>query len=233
MMPQNILATVLVSVLVGGVFICATTVMVRYYKERQQQQQKELELLVTRCYKIIDLLNILPDRYLPLLTKTLLVEYLVASMNTIARFKADNELPSYLPRYLEWLQELQEGQQVSSKDKVQTAAQLTQVQAALQAVPVLLKGLVHNKVMDSATAKEQVASIRYSYCLAHHDLLLQEAQLCLDDDKRARALEKMRLALTEMEKVASSPHAEPVITQLSSRIAQIEQELFGKKPRAS
>ena len=232
-MPQNIVATVLISALVGGVLISTVVVMVRYHQERQRQQQKELELLVTRCYKIIDLLNILSDRYLPLLTKTILMEYLIASINTIDRYNADKELPSYLPRYLEWLQELQQGQQVSIKDTVQTPSQLTHVQASLQTVPLLLKGLVNSKVIDSATAKEQVTTIRFAYYLAHHDLLLQDAEICLEDDKKARALEKMRLALCEMEKVTSSSHAEPVIAQLSRRIEQVEYELFGKKPRAS
>ncbi|MBM6549546.1 hypothetical protein [Marinomonas ostreistagni] len=205
----------------------------RFYAEQKLKQHKELQALTARCYKIIDLLNLLSDRYLSLMTKTVLIEYLIASIHTIERHGSDRELASYLPQYLQWLAELKDGTQASLNDKVQTHLQLTQVQAGLQVVPLLLRGLVTSKVIDQATAKEEVSNTRFAFCLAHHDLLLKEAEVSLDDDKKARALEKMRLALAEMEKVVNLSWSEPYIEALQIRIKSIEAELFGKKPRAS
>lgn len=201
----------------------------RLHSEQQQKRQQELELLANRCYRIVDLLHCLTDRYLPLTCKTVLVEYLISSIYLLERNKAARDLTDLLPIYVKLLAELKEGQQVSQNDKVQTHLQLTQVQAALQSIPLLLRGFVSNKVIDKATAKEQVEQVRFSYCLAHHDLLIREAEVSLEDDKKARALEKLRLALAEMEKVSSFTQSEPFIKRLDDNIKRVEHELFGKK----
>lgn len=205
----------------------------RFYKERQERQKQELEQLSKRCYRIADLLNLVTDRYLPLTTKTVLVEYLISSIHLLSRHNYSTDLEQALPGYLQLLEELKIGQQASKNDKVQTHVQLSQVQQGLQAMPLLLRGLVSNNIVDKAIAKDQLAQIRFSFCLAHHDLLVKEAQSSLDLDKKAGALEKLRLALAEMEKVAAFDQADPVIEKLKNTIQRIEAELFGKNSRAS
>lgn len=203
--------------------------LLRFYKERQERQQHELEQLSKRSYRVADLLNVLPDRYLPLTTKVVLLEYLISSIHLLNRHK----LVGALPGYLQLLEELKLGQQASINDKVQTHVQLSHVQQGLQSVPLLLRGLVNNDLVDKATAKDQVAQIRFSYCLAHHDLLVKEAQASLELDKKASALEKLRLALVEMEKVATFEQADPVLKKLQNTIQRIETELFGNNSTAS
>lgn len=207
--------------------------LLRYFKLRKARQKQEMEALIKRCHRIERLLNVVPDRYLPLTTKLVLVEYLVTSIGLIQKHGEDRELVVHLPQYLQLLAELKLGQQATLKDRVHTANQLAQVHSALQSLPLLLRGLVGSKVLDRATAKEQTAQVRYGYFLAHHDLLVKEARLDLDIDKKARALEKLRLALAEMEKVSAYTASESVIKRLNHAIKQVEDELFGKKPRVS
>lgn len=227
----------LVTIIVGAALAIAVVLIsvgvLRFYSERQAQQRQELEQLEKRCGRIADLLTILTDRYLPLTTKVVLVEYLISSISTLTRHKMARSLEPELPGFIQLLEELKIGQQASIKDKVQTHVQLSQVQQGLQSIPLLYRGLVNSQLVDKATAKDQVTQIRFSFCLAHHDLLLKEAEACLELDKKAAALDKLRLALAEMEKVVTFEQSGPVIESLNSSIQRIENELFGKSSRVS
>jgi len=229
----SFLITIIVSaaLALGVVLVCIG--VLRYYQQRQAQQQLELEQLEKRCGRIADLLNIITDRYLPLTTKLVLVEYLVASISTLIRHKMGRSLEPELPGFIQLFEELKIGQQATLKDRVQTHVQLSQVQQGLQALPLLLRGLVTNDLLDKATAKDQVTQIRFFFHLAHHDLLVKEADGCLELDKKAAALDKLRQALAEMEKVATFEQAGQVIESLNGTIQRIENELFGKSSRVS
>ena len=236
MAELSLIGSILVnSIIVIGSVVFAAAILIallRFRKERQERQRLELEQLSRRCYRVADLLNCLADRYLPLTTKLVLVEYLISSISFLGRYDMARDLEAMLPGYIRLLEELKAGQQASLNDKVQTHLQLSQVQQGLQAIPLLLRGLVSNNFIDKATAKDQVAQIRFSFCLAHHDLLVKEALSSLELDKKAGALEKLRHALAEMEKVATFNESEPLITKLKNTIQRIENELFGKSSRA-
>ncbi|WP_417506097.1 hypothetical protein [Marinomonas gallaica] len=232
-MSGSFIVTIIIIVTVVLLLAILIMSLLRFYKERQERQQHELEQLSKRSYRVADLLNVLPDRYLPLTTKVVLLEYLISSIHLLSRHKLVVDLEGALPGYLQLLEELKLGQQASINDKVQTHVQLSHVQQGLQSVPLLLRGLVNNDLVDKATAKDQVAQIRFSYCLAHHDLLVKEAQASLELDKKASALEKLRLALVEMEKVATFEQADPVLKKLQNTIQRIETELFGNNSTAS
>jgi hypothetical protein len=60
-------------------------------------------------------------------------------------------------------------------------------------------------------------------------MLMKEARDDLDLDKKARALEKYRTALAEMETVSFVPESNSVINTLKNRIQAIEGILFKKK----
>ena len=231
-MTGGFLVTIIIAVAIGGTASIIAIALMRFYKERQERQQHELEQLSRRCYRVVDLLNCLPDRYLPLLSKQVLVEYLISSIHLLGRHKLVSDLEAILPGYEQLLVELKAGHQASINDKVQTHVQLSQVHQALQAMPLLLRGLVSNNFIDKATAKDQVALVRFSFSLAHHDLLVKEAMVSLDLDKKAGALEKLRQALAEMEKVATYNESAEVINKLNASIQRIENELFGKSSRA-
>ncbi|WP_377369047.1 hypothetical protein [Rhodanobacter aciditrophus] len=230
-MPHDLIVSLSIILVVVFVALVVAVSLLRFFKLRRARQQQEIEALVKRCHRIDRLLNIVPDRYLPLITKTVLMEYMVSSVSLIKKHREERELVGALPHYLQSLSELKAGQQATLKDRVQTSQQLELIQNALQSLPLLLRGLVGKSVLDKATAKEQAAQIRFGYFLAHHDLLVREARLDLDIDKKARALEKLRLALAEMEKVAAYTASEPVIKRLNKAIKQVESELFGKKAR--
>lgn len=232
-MTSDILVTSIIVVTVGMAVAAIGVALLRFNKERKERQKQELEQLSRRCYRIVDLLNCLTDRYLPLTTKLVLVEYLISSISFLGRYNLATDLENMLPGYIRLLEELKAGQQASLKDRVQTHVQLSQAQQGLQALPLLLRGLVSNNFIDKATAKDQVAQVRFSFCLAHHDLLVKEAMASLDLDKKAGALEKLRHALAEMEKVATYNESGPVIAKLNNTIQRIENELFGKSSRAS
>ncbi len=232
-MPHTLVVSLSIILAVVLVALIVLVVLVRFFKTRKAKQMQELELLVRRCQRIEQILNTVSDRYLPLTTKLVLVEYLISSLTLIKKHAVETELVKWMPQYLQLFEELKEGQQATLKDKVVNAQQLAQVQQALQALPLLIRGLVGLGVLDKATAKEQVVQIRFSYFLAHHDLLVREAQLDLDIDKKARALEKLRLALVEIEKVGTVTQSEVLIKRLNSIIHRVESELFGKKPRVS
>lgn len=224
------------SIIIIAVVVTAAAVLVallRFQKERQERQRQELEQLSRRCYRIADLLNCLSDRYLPLLTKQVLVEYLISSIHFLSRYNLVSDLQAMLPGYEQLLVELKAGQRASVNDKIQTHVQLSQAQQALQAIPLLLRGLVNSNFIDKATAKDQVALVRFSHSLAYHDLLVKEAMVSFDLDKKAGALEKLRQALAEMEKVATYNESAVVISKLNTTIQRIENELFGKSSRAS
>ena len=57
--------------------------------------------------------------------------------------------------------------------------------------------------------------------------------MCLELDKKASALEKLRHAMAEMEQVATYNESGPVLEKLKNTIQRIENELFGKSSRAS
>lgn len=231
-MSNNTIVISVIAVISTLVLFIAATSFWRFYKEGQEKLQQELEQLSKRCHRISDLLLLLPDRYLPLTTKMMLVEYLITSITYLEKHKQARELSAALAGYLQLLEELKNGQQATLNDKVQTHLQLAHVQQGLESIPLLLRGLVSQNLIDKVIAKEQVSQIRFFYALAHHDLLVKEALSSLDLDKKARALEKLRHALAEMEKVASYDQSEPVIKKLNNTIERIETELFGKNSRA-
>ncbi|MEC8484677.1 MAG: hypothetical protein VXY99_12750, partial [Pseudomonadota bacterium] len=108
-MSTSFLITIIVSaaLALGVVLVCIG--VLRYYQQRQAQQQLELEQLEKRCGRIADLLNIITDRYLPLTTKLVLVEYLVASISTLIRHKMGRSLEPELPGFIQLFEELKIG----------------------------------------------------------------------------------------------------------------------------
>ena len=73
--------------------------------------------------------------------------------------------------------------------------------------------------------------IRYAHALAYRDLLVRQARLDLDNDKKNRALEKYRIALSVMEKNSSVSSSKREMARLQSMIQEVEKVLFSKNSK--
>lgn len=200
--------------------------IVRWYQERERQRHALYEQLQRRCHRIGEVVKGIPDRYIPLESKTWLVQYLLDTVSTLPKAYLDAELEKDFVEYNQLLGELKQGQQATLKDRISNEEQLERVEQALKALPSLLKAMIAHGLADKASARYQTELIRFRFALAHHDLLLKRARDALDNDKRARALEYYREALIEVEKVSSHTESEPVIEGLKNTIKQLEDQLF-------
>lgn len=200
--------------------------LLKWREQQQELKRKATEQLMNRCYRILSIFDVLTDRYLPHQTKLLLAEYLLAIIPKLASEKYGKELSDRLPELIEMHKELKSERPLADNSRVESKEQLSKVQNALQRLPVLLKGFALNGITDRQTAKQEVELIRYSCCLAHHDLLVHQADADLDMDKKARALEKYRIALAEMERVISVGSADSDIKRLTMTIESVEKSLF-------
>jgi hypothetical protein len=80
--------------------------------------------------------------------------------------------------------------------------------------------------------RHHIVLIRYAHALAHRDLLVRQARQDLDNDKKNRALEKYRLALSVMEKNESVSSSKREVVRLQNMIQDVENVLFSKKSKA-
>lgn len=227
MAKEGILLTIAAVVIL--VLLLTVFALFKWRKRRAHLKRKAAEYLSRRCYRVMSILGILTDRYLTVQTKLLLVEYVLSVIPEVTSITRDQELVVRQLELKELRDELQMGEQATINDKVTTDVQLARVQSALQALPSLIKGLAINKVVDKATAKHHVELVRYANSLAHYDLLVRQADFDLDADKKARALEKLRTALAEMERVASISDSRREMTRLKNQIKVVEKALFSSK----
>ncbi|TDO99471.1 hypothetical protein [Marinomonas balearica] len=224
------LEIILITAGLALLFAAVLAIAIMRWRKKQQVLQLEANMrLLKRCLKIDDLLSVLADRYIPLSTKMMLVDYVIASMEKVKSLPNAFPLTEKHEEYVGLRSELMRAEQATKNEKVAVQAEFVRVQGALRVLLTLVKAFSANRMIDKASAKQQMSMIRYGYQLAHCDLLVKEAQEDLDLEKNARALEKYRTALSEMESVSFIPESNRVINTLKNRIQMVEGILFKKK----
>lgn len=231
---MNNIALVVVTCLCVSFAILTIFGVVKWYKKQRELKKKATEQLVNRSYRILSILDMVMDRYMPHQTKVLLVDYLLAIVpNLVSHNRYGQDLADKLPELFKIRDELKSSTKLADNGRVTHSDQLSKVQTSLSSLPALIKGFALNGIVDKQTARQQVELIRYGNSLAYHDLLVHQADNDVDMDKKARALEKYRTALVEMEKVAAIGEAQRDIDRLKRVIESVEQALFANRSTGS
>ncbi|SBS27521.1 hypothetical protein MSP8887_00668 [Marinomonas spartinae] len=225
-MMNNIVLIVVICLCVSFAILTIFGVL-KWYEKQRELKKKATDQLVNRCYRILSILDIVMDRYMPHQTKLLLVDYLLTIIPKLGSHQRyGQELADKLSELFKIRDQLKSSAKLADKGRVTQSDQLSKIQASLSSLPALIKGFALNGIVDKQTAKQQVELIRYGNSLAYHDLLVHQADSDVDMDKKARALEKYRTALVEMEKVAAIGEAQKDIDRLKRIIESVEQALF-------
>lgn len=214
-----ILIVVLFTVLIGW----------RWLAKRQKARKKNAELLSRRCTRLFDVLNVIPDRYIPKQTKSIVLNYLEESLQTILAVSPTPEQQNKLLEVEGLKQEHEMSARTTSQETIQTELQLNQVKDSLQILLTFIKGLARQRKLDKAAAAYQLEQLRYLLCRAKADLLSRKALEDLDAGKKARALAKYQSALDEMNKVDSVVDARRDIVKLKQRVQMLEEQLLDKR----
>lgn len=222
-------AGILLAILLIGVvfFVFFVLSLVRWQMQREELKKKAVELLVRRSYRILSILDVVSDRYLPIQIKLLLVDYLLDLIPSLISKSAEAEdLANKLSELTELRDKLNAGIQETRDEKVTSKVYLSKTQQALSALPQILREFSENQTIDKSTSRRFVSLVRFSINLARYDLLIRGAEMDLEADKKARALEKYRTALSELEKVSIIEEASSEIQWVKQQITDVESMLF-------
>ncbi|MGO3407897.1 hypothetical protein [Marinomonas sp.] len=213
--------------IVGIVFLITAFALVSWQKKQNLSKNKVVDKLIARSYRLISTLESVPDRYFPIETKILLIDYLHSIVPRIVNKRVEApELMSALPELAELRRQLKEGIQNSKREKVASATHCTKIQNSLRFLPTLLREFSTQHVIDHRSAKRQIELVRYSHCLVHYDWLLHQAKVDLAADRKAKSLENYRTALAEIEKVAVIENVSEEVCVVKSHISTVEDMLF-------
>lgn len=231
---QQISVLLAITFIVAILFLLTAVAFIVWQKKQKIQKKKITDKLINRSYRLISTLESVPDRYLPIETKILLIDYLHSIVpNIIAKRVEARELMLALSELSEMRSQLREGIQKSRNEKVMSTTHFTKIRNALHFLPVLIREFSEKHIVDSRSAKRQTELIRYCYYLVHYDLLLNQAKVDLAADRKARALEKYRTALAEIEKVAIIADVSEEVEVVKARIARVEEMLFVSRESSS
>ncbi|REG86775.1 hypothetical protein [Marinomonas pollencensis] len=224
---QQISVLLTIVFIVSIIFLLSVAAFIVWQKKQQLRKKKIIEKLINRSYRLVSILESVPDRYLPIQTKMLLIDYLHSIVpNLVSKRVSVPELMVVLPELSEIRSQLRDGIQKSKNEKVMSKTHCTKIQNALHFLPVLLREFSEKHIIDSRSAKRQAVLMRFSYSLVHYDLLLYQAKVDLVADRKASALDKYRSALAEIEKVAVIENVAEEIEWVKCRIAKVEEMLF-------
>jgi hypothetical protein len=228
-MKSSILVLVAVTVLV---VCCSLPALLRWRKQQRALREKQLSSLSNRSDRLLYALETVSDRYLAKETKVFIIEYLLSAIDQLVKA---NYQSSFVTKktYLVRLQtEVKLGKNVIIKDRVATQQQLEQIQNALQVMLRELRYLREHYGVSGTIIRHHIVLIRYAHALAHRDLLVRQARQDLDNDKKNRALEKYRIALSVIEKNDSVSGAKKEAIRLQNMIQDVEKVLFAKSNKA-
>jgi hypothetical protein len=228
-MKSSVLILVAVSLLV---LLCSLPSFFKWRKQQKELKEKLLSRLSNRSERLFYSLEMISDRYLARDTKVFIIEYLLSAIAQLVRANHQSKFVSKQADLVRMLTELKLGQQVAVKDRVVTQEQLDQIQNALQFILRELRSIGESYGASRAILRHHIVLIRYAHALAYRDLLVRQARQDLDNDKKSRALEKYRIALSVMEKNASESNSKREIVRLQNMIQDVENVLFSKKNKA-
>ncbi|WP_191600788.1 hypothetical protein [Marinomonas algicola] len=197
----------------------------RDHQVRSLARLKAEEELLLICDKLSNAVRILPDRYLPIELKSMLLTYIVNGYTKLANHPFTMEQLSYKKEMTLLFEEIYSDTYIASDEKVVTAGRLEQVQHALLKIPTFIKRQTELRQIDRASAKDYLEKIRYCHALAKIDILMKQGDDLLDMDKKASALEHYRTALTDAEKINLLVACDDLIKTITRSIQQVEKQL--------
>lgn len=228
-MKSSILILVAISSLV---LLCLLPSFLKWRKQQKELKAKLLSRLSNRSERLLYSLEMISDRYLARDSKVFIIEYLISVIAQLVRANHQSNFVSKQADLVRMLTELKLGQQVAVKDRVATQEQLDQTHNALQYLLQGIRNMPESYGAGRVIIRHHIVLIRYAHALAHRDLLVRQARQDLDNDKKNRALEKYRLALSVMEKNESVSSSKREVVRLQNMIQDVENVLFSKKSKA-
>lgn len=217
--------------------VCLVPIVMRWRKHQRAQKKQRLEYLSRRAEQVFFTLDVISDRYLVKDTKLFMIEYLLFIIKQLEKANYTSEFLAKHADIMHWLTDIHSDNKSSShvkakintNAKVATQEQLNQTRKALQCLLKETRHMSKTYGVSQIIIGQHIVELRYAYALAYRDLLVHQARLDLDNDKKAQALEKYRTALSVMEQNDSVSGARKEIAQLRGRILKIEQILFPNK----
>ncbi|WP_111638396.1 hypothetical protein [Marinomonas shanghaiensis] len=228
-MKSSILVLVAVTVLV---VCCSLPALLRWRKQQRALREKQLSSLSNRSDRLLYALETVSDRYLAKETKVFIIEYLLSAIDQLVKANYQSSFVTKKTYLVRLLTEVKLGKNVIIKDRVATQQQLEQIQNALQVMLRELRYLREHYGASGTIIRHHIVLIRYAHALAHRDLLVRQARQDLDNDKKNRALEKYRVALSVIEKNDSVSGAKKEAIRLQNMIQDVEKVLFAKSNKA-
>jgi|GEM_PF-1684556 hypothetical protein len=228
-MKSSILVLVAVTVLV---VCCSLPALLRWRKQQRALREKQLSSLSNRSDRLLYALETVSDRYLAKETKVFIIEYLLSAIDQLVKANYQSSFVTKKTYLVRLLTEVKLGKNVIIKDRVATQQQLEQIQNALQVMLRELRYLREHYGVSGTIIRHHIVLIRYAHALAHRDLLVRQARQDLDNDKKNRALEKYRIALSVIEKNDSVSGAKKEAIRLQNMIQDVEKVLFAKSNKA-
>ncbi|SHG24391.1 hypothetical protein SAMN02745753_03551 [Marinomonas polaris DSM 16579] len=222
-------------ILVAVIFLAVLCLLPAFFRWRRHQRElkkKLLSRLSNRSDRLLYSLEMISDRYMARDTKIFLIEYLLSVITQLVTSNYKSEFVSKQADLLRLLTELKLGRQVTAKDRVVSQEQLDQIQNSLQFMLRELRSMGESYGASRVIIRHHIVLIRYAHALAYRDLLVRQARLDLDNDRKNRALEKYRIALSVMEKNASVSSSKREMARLQSMIQEVEKVLFSKNNKA-
>ncbi|MGO2234268.1 hypothetical protein B6N13_14605 [Marinomonas sp. UCMA 3892] len=225
------LGMLILAVVIFLVALCLLPAFFRWRRQQRELKKKLLSRLSNRSDRLLYSLEMVSDRYMARDTKIFLIEYLLSITTQLVASNYKSEFVSKQAYLLRLLTELKLGRQVTVKDRVASQEQLDKIQNALQFMLRELRGMGESYGASRVIIRHHIVLIRYAHALAYRDLLVRQARLDLDNDKKNRALEKYRIALSVMEKNSSVSSSKREMARLQSMIQEVEKVLFSKNSK--
>ncbi|TYL47370.1 hypothetical protein FXV75_05055 [Marinomonas sp. IMCC 4694] len=191
-------------------------------------RERLLSRLSKRSDHMLYSLKKVSDRYLTRDTKIFIIEYL---LNVIAECVRANFRTPFIEKKEELLihlSELKLGRNIASKDRVSSQQQFEQMQNILQYMLREIRNMPESYGGSRVVIKHHLTLIRYAHALAQRDLLVKQARQDLEENKKARALERYRFALSIIEKNGSIVSSKREKARLQKMIQDVEMLLFDK-----
>ena len=202
--------------------------LARIIGERRRAQLLANNLLQKRCDRIAGVLHLVSDRYMPIQTKMILLEFLISGLTHLQQVNKKESHDATLYEIKDIATQLKAGKYVLNNEKVTSKAHLEKINEGLLVLPTFLKGLTTQGQLDKSLAIRQVEQIRFMRQLAATDLYSYAAQQDLDADRLTQAREKYLNALAGLEKFVAIEQAKGEIERLQYRIGQLDHKLHTK-----
>jgi hypothetical protein len=213
------------------VLCCLLPVFFRWKKQRRALRERLLSRLSSRSERLLYSLEMISDRYLTKETKAFFLEYLLYVIGQLKNANYQSKFVSKQVFLVDCLTELKSGRQQVTRDRVGSQEQFDQVCDALQYILREMKNIPENRVVSRVIVKHHIVLVRYAHALAYRDLLVKQAGLDLENDKKGQALEKYRIALSSIEKNRSVSSSKREIVRLQNMIQDVEKVLFSKRDK--